>query len=187
MTLDNLFSKLKAQGFYGHAGRPGKRGGSLPKGGSSGMNSDAGIAKHVRKVQEIFEKAKYPVANTGTTEERLGIRNLRELTDPDSKKAVDHWYRGLITEDELASRLGKTDAYAQGLASEIKKQAPGVGGFLAAEARYSKPNEWTSFTSMSEQDAEMWGQASRLTLVSNRGGDVKLSDLGREVGRHTRL
>lgn len=33
MSLDKLFSELKSQGFHGHAGRPGKRGGSLPKGG----------------------------------------------------------------------------------------------------------------------------------------------------------
>lgn len=35
MLLKNLFDKLKSQGFHGHAGRPGKRGGSLPKGGST--------------------------------------------------------------------------------------------------------------------------------------------------------
>lgn len=35
MSLDKLFSELKSQGFHGHAGRPGKRGGSLPKGGGS--------------------------------------------------------------------------------------------------------------------------------------------------------
>lgn len=34
MSLDELFSKLKARGNFGHAGRPGKRGGSLPKGGN---------------------------------------------------------------------------------------------------------------------------------------------------------
>lgn len=39
MSLDSLFSTLKmGQGNFGHAGRPGKRGGSLPKGGSSSMS-----------------------------------------------------------------------------------------------------------------------------------------------------
>ncbi|RJR10107.1 hypothetical protein C4588_03995 [Candidatus Parcubacteria bacterium] len=36
MSLDNLFSSLKARGNWGHGGRPGKRGGSLPKSGSAG-------------------------------------------------------------------------------------------------------------------------------------------------------
>lgn len=44
MTIQDLFSKLKAQGFYGHAGRPGKRGGSVPKGvglvASSSISND---------------------------------------------------------------------------------------------------------------------------------------------------
>lgn len=39
MSLDSLFSTLKmGQGNFGHAGRPGKRGGSLPKGGNSSMS-----------------------------------------------------------------------------------------------------------------------------------------------------
>lgn len=50
MSIGDLFSKLKARGNFGHAGRPGKRGGSLPKGGGGSFDSPAGKVKVGDKV-----------------------------------------------------------------------------------------------------------------------------------------
>lgn len=55
MSIEDLFKALKSQGFHGHEGRPGKRGGSLPKGGggSSGSIEDQ-LDKVLAKLPKEF-------------------------------------------------------------------------------------------------------------------------------------
>lgn len=57
MSLDKLFSGLKAQGFYGHVGRPGKRGGSSPKGAGSGSTKKINGVPLTEPARAAYAKA----------------------------------------------------------------------------------------------------------------------------------
>lgn len=61
MTLDKLFSTLKTQGFHGHQGRPGKRGGSLPK---SGGFSNEDYQQRKTAMTGYFKKEASKVTNS---------------------------------------------------------------------------------------------------------------------------
>lgn len=107
MSLNKLFVELKAQGNWGHAGRPGKRGGSLPKGGGgSGMSNYVSVTGNDLKVgDEVYERKGGKVSDVGKVIQDFIGENPGEVGKP---IVIIKWVNGAARrylKDQVASQV----------------------------------------------------------------------------------